>query len=141
MSVKPLQTALQISQELILCLLNLANNQFFILLSLGTLLLVFVTSNNDNFNKVVAEKPLDKHGVSWHAVKSVLTRYEETVQVEFKGRRGRRRKLPTADEQYLKVVSLRKREKSSKDLTKNLRDASSPLDEPSTVCHIRNILS
>ena len=44
-------------------------------------------------------------------------------QVEYKRRSVRPEKLYTADEQYLKGMSLRKRKKSSKDLTQDLRDA------------------
>ena len=53
---------------------------------------------------------------------------EETRRVEEKRRSVRSKKLSTADEQYLKVMSLRKRKRSSKDL----RDASGPSADPST---------
>jgi len=53
--------------------------------------------------------------------------------VEDKRRRVRHKKISTADQQYMKVMSLRKRKKSSKDLTQDLRDASGPSVDPSTV--------
>ena len=51
-------------------------------------------------------------------------------------------KISTAGEQYLKVMSLRKRKQSSKDLAQDLRDASGPSVDPSTVgpSLIRNAL-
>lgn len=39
---------------------------------------------------------------------------------------GRKKKLSVIHEQYLKVVSLRNKKKSSKDVTQVLRDASGP---------------
>ena len=42
-------------------------------------------------------------------------------------------KLPTAEKLNLKVMSLRKSKKSSKVLTQDLRDASGPSVDPSTV--------
>jgi len=39
----------------------------------------------------------------------------------------------TAEEQYLKVISLGNRKKSSKELTQDLRDAFGPSVDPSTV--------
>ena len=53
--------------------------------------------------------------------------------MEDKRRSIRPKKLFTADEQYLKGMSLRKRKKSIKDLTQDLRDASGPSADPSTV--------
>ena len=43
------------------------------------------------------------------------------------------KKRSTADEQYLKGMSLRNGNKSSKDLTQDLRDASDPSVDPPTV--------
>jgi len=54
--------------------------------------------------------------------------------VEEKNISGRPEKLSATDEQCLKVMYLRKRKKkSSNDLTQDLRDASGPSVDPSTV--------
>ncbi|KAL3974221.1 trafficking protein particle complex subunit 2 [Sarotherodon galilaeus] len=74
-----------------------------------------------------------KLGISRHGVQCVLKKFQQTGQVEDKRRSGRPKKLSTADEQYLKVMSLRNRKRSSKDLTQDLRDASGPSVDPATV--------
>lgn len=57
----------------------------------------------------------------------VIKRSEEPGQEENKSRSGRpEKKLSVIHEQYLKVVSLRNKKKSSKDVTQVLRDASGP---------------
>ena len=71
--------------------------------------------------------------MSQHGVQCALKIFEETGQVEDKRRSVRPKKLSTANEQHLKVMSLRKRKKSSKYLTQDLRDASGPSADPSTV--------
>ena len=47
-----------------------------------------------------------------HGVQCVSTKFEETGQVKRKRRSGRAEKPSTADEQYLKGMSLRNRKKN-----------------------------
>ena len=49
--------------------------------------------------------------ISQHGVQCVLKTFEETGQEEDKRRSVRPKKLSTADEQYLKVMSLKKEKK------------------------------
>lgn len=63
-------------------------------------------------------------------------KFEETEQVEDRRRSGRPKNKQTnsaADKQYLKSILLRNKNKSSIDLTKDLRDASNPAVYPSTI--------
>ena len=60
-------------------------------------------------------------------------KYRETSSVIDKPRTGRPKKLLNKDEQYLKIISLRKRKKTSIELTTELAEGSGVVFHPSIV--------
>lgn len=67
-----------------------------------------------------------KVGMFQHGVQYILKRLGRTEQVENKRRNSKPKIISTADEQYLKVVSLINMKKSSKDMTQDPMDTSGP---------------
>lgn len=72
-------------------------------------------------------------GLSQHSVQCVCKNADKAEQVEDKRGLKTSLKLSTADEQSLKFMSWRSGKKSNKDLKHDLRNASGPSANPSTV--------
>ena len=62
-----------------------------------------------------------------------VQRHEKNGNFKSTPGRGRKKKLSTSDEKYLKVTSLRNRRKSSKELTRDLEEATGKKVSPSLV--------